>query len=178
MPDHVHLLVTPDAADGISRFMQHIGRRYVQYVNFSYQRSGTLWEGRYRASLVDAGHCLVTSYRYIESNPVRAGVAVSPAAHPWSSYPFNALGAPDRAITPHPLYLALGADARTRQAIYRDMSRTELHPHAVEEIRVALQQQVVCGSEHFKEQIEQTLPRRVRPGVRGRPRKVPEDANV
>jgi putative transposase len=178
MPNHVHLLLTPEAADGVSRFMQHLGRRYVQYVNFAYRRSGTLWEGRYKAALVDAECCLLATYRFIECNPVRAGLAVSPADYPWSSYAFSALGVPDRAITPHSLYRGLGPDAHTRQVIYRDMARTTLHVNAVEEIRIALQQQVVYGSEQFKEQIEQTCSYRVRPGLRGRPRKLVQTASA
>ena len=113
MTNHVHLLVTPGETGAISRFMQHVGRRYVQHFNFLYQRSGTLWEGRYKSSLVDAENYLLTCYRYIEMNPVRAAMVREPVEYRWSSHRANALGHPDSVLTPHALYLPDG-DLRQR----------------------------------------------------------------
>ena len=90
MTNHVHLLVTPMVEHGISNMMQALGRRYVYYINKNYQRSGTLWEGRYKASLIDNERYLLTCMRYIELNPVRAKMVEHPGEYPWSSYQANA----------------------------------------------------------------------------------------
>jgi putative transposase len=171
MTNHVHLLVSPEKHDSVPRFMQHIGRRYVQYINYAYRRSGTLWEGRYKASLVDVEQYLFTCYRYIELNPVRADMVRSPSDYRWSSYRHNALGMPDRIVTPHVLYTALAAEPSMRLAVYRELFRHQVDDEALQEIRTALNQEVVLGTERFREQIEKTLSRRARPGSRGRPRK-------
>ena len=171
MTNHVHLLITPEAHDSVPRCMQHVGRRYVQYINFTYRRSGTLWEGRYKTSLVDVEHYLFTCYRYIELNPVRANMVHAPSEYRRSSYRHNAMGIADRVVTPHALYAALGADPETRQAAYRELFRQHVDGDALKEVRVALNQEVVLGSERFREQIGRALSRRTRPGVRGRPRK-------
>lgn len=171
MTNHVHLLVSPEKHDSVPRFMQHIGRRYVQYINYTYRRSGTLWEGRYKASLVDVEQYLLTCYRYIELNPVRADMVRSPSDYRWSSYRHNALGMPDRIVTPHVLYTALAAEPSMRLAVYRELFRHQVDDEALREIRTALNQEVVLGTERFREQIENTLSRRTRPGSRGRPRK-------
>jgi putative transposase len=92
MTNHIHLLITPESKDGLSKVMQSVGRRYVQYFNTSYQRTGTLWEGRYKATIVDSESYLLTCYRYIELNPVRAKLVGHPAEYRWSSYHANALG--------------------------------------------------------------------------------------
>jgi len=92
MTNHVHLLITPHTQHGLGKVMQMVGRYYVQYFNHSYQRTGTLWEGRYKATLIDSERYLLTCYRYIELNPVRAGMVEHAADYPWSSYRFNASG--------------------------------------------------------------------------------------
>ena len=92
MTNHVHLLITPHKKDGISKVIQMLGRYYVQYFNNTYQRKGTLWEGRYKATLIDSEHYALGCYRYIELNPVRAEMVEHPAEYPWSSYGFNGLG--------------------------------------------------------------------------------------
>lgn len=171
MTNHVHLLVSPAQHDSVPRFMQHIGRRYVQYINYTYRRSGTLWEGRYKASLVDVEHYLFTCYRYIELNPVRAEMVRLPSDYRWSSYCHNALGRADRIVTPHVLYSSLGAEPLIRQAAYRELFHNHVDDAVLQEIRVALNQEVVLGGDRFRQQIEQTLARRTRPGSRGRPRK-------
>lgn len=151
MTNHVHLLVTADKPDGIAKLMQSIGRRYVQYINRSYRRTGSLWEGRFKSSLVQAEAYLLTCMRYIELNPVRANMANDPAQYRWSSYRHNGLGQADERITPHPLYLALGKDPDSRLAEYRGLFCSELDAEALADIRLALVQGQPLGSERFSE---------------------------
>jgi len=151
MTNHVHLLVTADRPDGIAKLMQSIGRRYVQYINRSYRRTGSLWEGRFKSSLVQVEEYLLTCMRYIELNPVRANMVNDPAQYRWSSYRHNGLGQADDRITPHPLYLALGKDEDSRLAEYRDLFRSELDEEALADIRLALAQGQPLGSERFSE---------------------------
>ena len=114
MTNHVHLLVTPGNEKGASHLMQAQGRKYVQYFNHTYDRTGILWEGRYKSTPVDSESCLLTVYRYIELNPVRADMVSHASDYPWSSYRHNALGKEIPLITPHVEYLPLGnsGDAR------------------------------------------------------------------
>jgi len=105
MHNHIHLLVTPDNRQALPKTMQSVGRRYAQYFNRNYHRSGSLWEGRYKAALVDTESYLLSCYRYIELNPLRAGIVRQPEDYPYSSYPFNALGKSDSLVTPHAVYL-------------------------------------------------------------------------
>ena len=115
--------------------MKALGQRYVQYINRTYQRSGTLWEGRFRSCLVQEDRYLLLCQRYIELNPVRATMADHPGEYRWSSYPVNAQGKPSAVITPHGIYDALGSDAAARQAAYRELFRYELEPGFADEIR-------------------------------------------
>ena len=121
MTNHVHMLMTPDSTEGISRVMQSLGRRYVQHINLTYHRCGTLWESRHKASLVDAEYYLLACYRYIELNPVAAQIVDHPGAYPWSSYSTNAYGKTNELITPHPVFLQLGTSAKVRQENYREL---------------------------------------------------------
>lgn len=123
MTNHVHILVTPNEDYAVSQMMQSVGRRYVGYVNRSYRRTGTLWEGRFKAALVDSERYLLVCSRYIELNPVRAKMVEGPGDYCWSSYRCNAHGVQDACITPHRLYEALGHDGETRQAAYRELFR-------------------------------------------------------
>ena len=177
MTNPVHLLVTPRIEYGLSQMMQSVGRRYVRYINHSYRRTGTLWEGRYKVSLVESDRYLLTCSRYIELNPVRANMVITPSADPWSSYRHNAFGKPDKCLTPHPLYLVLGTDTATRQHAYRELFHDPVDHALIHEIRDALNQELVLGSEYFKDRIERTLHRRARPGQSGRPR-VEEESPV
>lgn len=151
MTNHVHLLVTADRPDGIAKLMQSIGRRYVQYINRSYHRTGSLWEGRFKSSLVQVEEYLLTCMRYIELNPVRANMVNDPAQYRWSSYRHNGLGQTDERITPHPLYLELGKNEADRLAAYRSLFRSELDDEALTDIRLALAQGQPLGSERFSE---------------------------
>lgn len=119
MTNHVHLLLTPTDETGITRTIQTLGRRYVRYINQTYRRTGTLWEGRYQASLIDSDRYLLTCYRYIELNPVRAAMVETSEAYPWSSHRTNALGQPDPLLTPHPEYRRLGRTQAERQQAYQ-----------------------------------------------------------
>ena len=151
MTNHVHLLVTTERPDGVAKLMQSIGRRYVQYINRSYRRSGSLWEGRFKSSLVQSEEYLMTCMRYIELNPVRANMVNDPAQYRWSSYRHNGLGQADERIAPHPLYLELGKDDGVRQEAYRALFRSELDDAALSDIRLALAQGQPLGSERFSE---------------------------
>lgn len=173
MTNHVHLLMTPRVAGGVSKAMQSLGRRYVAHINGTYQRTGTLWEGRYKAALVESERYLLTCHRYIEMNPVRArGMDVShPGEYPWSSYRANALGAADPLVTPHPEYLKLGANPGERERAYRRLFEEHIDEQTLTSIRRSLNECRVFGGEAFKDEIEAVLARRVRPGKRGRPPK-------
>ncbi|MFH1818699.1 MAG: transposase [Pseudomonadota bacterium] len=169
MTNHVHLLVTPETPDGPARLMQSIGRRYVQYINRSYKRSGSLWEGRYKSSMVQAVTYLLTCMRYIELNPVRAAMVSDPGQYRWSSYRANGLGAQDERITPHMLYLALDPDTEERQTVYRALFRSELDDEAITDIRHALAQGQPLGESRFANIICQAAGVRRTNGQRGRP---------
>lgn len=169
MTNHVHLLMTPEDAEGISRVMQSVGRRYVQYINFEYRRSGTLWEGRHKASLVDAETYLLTCMRYIELNPVRASMVRHPAEYPWSSYRTNGQGERSSLINPHPGYLDLGAEDQERLTAYRSLFATCVDYTDLHAIREAIQFCTPLGNERFKEQIEHALGRSTGYAKRGRP---------
>jgi len=171
MTNHVHLLVSPGTEDGLSLMMRYVGSRYVQYVNYVYDRTGTLWEGRFRSSLIESERYLLTCYRYIESSPVRARIVGSPGQYPWSSYAHHAAGREDRVVRDHPIYVALGTTPYERQRAYRELFRQPLDSEELEEIRASVNEGLVLGGDRFKDAIERAAARRVRPGNGGRPRK-------
>ena len=169
MTNHVHLLMTPTIEEAISRVIQSVGRRYVQYINHTYRRTGTLWEGRHKASVVDAEHYLLACYQYIELNPVRASMVDHPSAYPWSSHAHNAYGRRQACITEHDLYLRLGADRAERCGAYRGLFSASLDRDGVHAIRRASAFGMPLGNERFKAQIEQALGSRIGHARRGRP---------
>lgn len=171
MTNHVHLLLTPTHQDSPSLLMKHLGQRYVQYVNRTYRRSGTLWEGRFRSSIVQDRGYLLRCYRYIELNPVRAGMAKHPRDYRWSSYCSNGEDSQSSLLKPHEEYLALGSKEHERQATYRALFRSELNSNEVAEIRLAANGGFVLGNEGFKVEIAAMLGRRVEPGISGRPKR-------
>lgn len=171
MTNHVHLLATPQTDHGISKMMQSIGRQYVRYFNKAYQRTGTLWEGRYKSCLVEADTYLLELYRYIELNPVRAKMINHPSEYVWSSYQINALGKPSELCTPHPLYLALGNNKQNRLKHYQQLLQTTQQSSLIDEIRQATHKNLAVGNAKFLSQIEQLTGRRVTPAKRGRPKK-------
>lgn len=124
MTNYVHLLVTPRDSDSLGRLFQYVGRYYVSYINKNYGRTGTLWEGQYKANIIDQESYLLHCYRYIELNPVRAGMVDSPEDYPWSSYSANALQGIDSLLSPHQIYLQLGKVEMTRKSAYRNLFET------------------------------------------------------
>jgi len=172
MTNHVHLLLSADLSEAPGAMMKALGQRYVQYVNRTYRRSGTLREGRFRSCLTQEETYLLACQRYIELNPVRAGMVEHPAEYRWSSYRANAQSEADILVQPHVLYLALGEDAASRQAAYRELFRYQLEPGLVDEIRRATNGNFALGNERFSADISAALGRRVVPGKAGRPRKV------
>ena len=172
MTNHVHLLLTAHAPHAVSRMMQALGRRYVRYINGVYRRTGTLWEGRFKSSLIDTRSYLLTCYRYIALNPVRAAMIASPAMYRWSSYARNALGAPQRLVTPHPEYTALGSSDSQRCAAYRELFQATLDADDLAAIRAHIEQERALGSPRFQAEIEAALARSVRLRGPRRPRKL------
>jgi putative transposase len=153
MTNHVHLLMTPKEKDSISRVLQHVGRLYVRYINQRYKRSGTLWEGRHKSSLVDSEPYLLKCYRYIELNPVVANMVEKPEEYPWSSYSFNGLGKADALIVPHILYSSMSNKSVLRCHLYRELFKVNLSVDDVHVIRTCLDASQVLGRGRFKEQI-------------------------
>ena len=169
MTNHVHLLATPSSPQAISRVMQHLGRCYVRYVNGKYGRTGTLWDGRFRASLVDTDRYLFTCCRYIELNPVRARIVERPDDYLWSSYRCNARGIADRLVSPHDRYKSLGTTDAARWQAYRALFREALDENELQQIRLMTREGWPLGSEPFKDEIGELLNRIARPPKRGRP---------
>ncbi len=169
MTNHVHLLASPGTEASLPKTLQSVGRRYVQYFNYRYERTGTLWEGRYKATLIDSEQYLLTCMRYIELNPVRAGMVDHPGDYPWSSYGANAVGEANRLITPHLLYRRLGRSAQARQRGYRQLFRGQIGKTDLQAIREATNKAWVLGNDRFKEKVATLAGRRTQPKPRGRP---------
>jgi putative transposase len=171
MTNHVHVLLTPTPTGRVDRLMQSLGRRYVRYFNDRHARSGTLWQGRYKAGLVDADDFLLRCYRYIELNPVRAALVRTAADYRWSSYGANALGIDDPVVSPHPLYLALGREDAPRRKNYQAMVAEAIPVEETDLIRQRLRHQQPLGAEGFRELVERRFGRVTGPRRRGRPAK-------
>jgi REP-associated tyrosine transposase len=171
MTNHVHLLVTPAESGAVGAMMQDLGRRYVRVINTIHGRTGTLWEARFRSSLVDSEAYLLTCHRYIELNPVRAGVVSDPGAYAWSSHAHYAADRVNPLITEHPVYLRLGQTRSERQAAFQSMFAMSLEDHLVAQIREAINTDSALGSETFMDDAEGKLGRSVRAPTRGRPAK-------
>lgn len=171
MTNHVHLLLAPQQAKDVPALMISLGRRFVQYINKTYRRTGTLWDSRYKSALIQSDLYLLICQRYIELNPVRAAMADDPAHYRWSSYRTHALGTADSRLTPHPAYLDLGANDVERRAAYRALFRTGLDAEAIADIRLALNQNQVLGNSKFHRQIEKMTGERREARPRGRPQK-------
>ena len=169
-------LVTPETAESLPGAMQSLGRRYVRHINAAYRRTGTLWEGRYRATPIDAEDYFLACCRYIELNPVRACMVAYPRDYPWSSWRAHAQGVADPLAADHPLYRGLGATAAERQAAYRALFRAALGEEFVEALRAATNGGWALGGERFKRKVAKVSGRRAEPLSAGRPRKPREDA--
>ncbi len=161
MSNHVHLLVTPKDECGPGLMMKAVGERYVRYFNGRYGRSGTLWDGRYRSCLVHDETYFLVCHRYIECNPVRAGMVADPSLYRWSSHRCNALQQPDAIITQHPIVAALGEDADRRTFAYRELFSRPQHDQEIAKLRDATNNNYACGSKEFEEKMAEKLGRQV-----------------
>lgn len=161
MTNHVHLLVTPPSAEAVSKMMQALGRSYVRYINITYSRTGTLWEGRFKSSIVDSSRYLLTVSKYIELNPVRANMVSHPGEYPWSSYRTNGMGVRIKLQSEHPEYQALSSSRSGRLLAYRGFVEQGLDLIDINEIRICANKGWVLGSEKFKRQIKEANDRRI-----------------
>ncbi|WP_292934278.1 transposase [Noviherbaspirillum sp.] len=177
MPTHLHLLVSPSDEPGLGRMMQWVGRHYVPYFNTRYGRAGTLWQGRYKATVIESERYFLVCSRYIESNPVRSGLVQEPADYAWSSYAHHAGVKPDPLITDHPLYWALGNTPFEREAAYKDLMNQGLTTREVDALSEATRKGWPLGSEKFISMLAKQSERRVTPAKRGRPPKPRPGAN-
>ncbi len=172
MTNHVHLLVTPQNGADVSLFMQYIGRRYVPYINQKYGMSGSIWEGRYKASLVQEDHYFLSVMRYIELNPVRANMVESPSHYRWSSFCHNAGLKVIKLIKRHQIYQGLANDDLERVKAYLAFFKSELEDEAMKKINDAWLTGTPLGSDYFKDMIEAKLMCKVGQDRRGRPHKM------
>lgn len=172
LPDQLHLLLTPSDADGLGQMMQWIGRYYVPYFNQKYGRAGTLWQGRYKTSVIDAERFFMIDSRYIEFAPVRAGLAASPGDYAWSSYAHHAGQKSDPAVTDHALYWALGNTPFQREAAYIALAEQALAAEEIATLERAVLKGWPLGSDKFKTDLQNRVKRQVLPAKRGRPFKV------
>lgn len=169
MTNHVHLLLTSATIEGCASLMKGVAQLHSQYINKKRRRTGYLWEGRYKSCLVQSEEYVLACYRYIELNPVRAGLVRRPVEYRWSSYACNAIGTSCELITPHEQYVGLGRDPAERQAVYRDLFGSLLGTERVEQIRTATNGGYALGTPEFKQAISRAVGRRVQKGVPGRP---------
>jgi putative transposase len=169
MTNHVHLLASPLRADSLPKTLQSVGLRYVQRFNASYERTGTLWEGRYRASVIDSERYLLTCMRYIELNPVRAALVSRPVDYAWSSHSANALGVFDPLVRTHEVYDRLGPNTDDCRVAYRALFSSALAAPDVDAIREATHKNWALGSDEFRNHIECVSGRRAAPAKNGRP---------
>ena len=175
MSNHLHLLVTPEAADSVPLMMQGVGRAYVRYFNRRHGRSGTLWEGRYRSTLIEAERHLLACMVYIDLNPVRAGMVATAADYPWSSHGHMIGLRIDPLITPHPLYWALGNTPFARERAYADLVEGAPGSPRQAELARGLRTAWALGGDAFVADLARRTQRRVSRTRPGRPRKAVED---
>jgi putative transposase len=159
MTNHIHLLMTPFERDSIQRVLQHLGRQYVQYINKTYRRSGSLWEGRHKGSMIIDELYLLRCYRYIELNPVTACMVNKPEEYPWSSFHCNALNNVDNLIHRHDEYMKLGSSDDARCFAYRELFKVPLCDHDVHDIRSSLDRNQWLAQSRFSEQIDDAFKR-------------------
>lgn len=169
MDNHVHLLASAPGTGSISRALRNLGQCYVQAFNRRHRRTGTLWEGRFKSCLVDSDRYLLAVYRYIELNPVRAGMVATPEAHPWSSVHVNLGQRTDTLVTPHPIFAAWGTGDGSHAAAYRRWLYQPIDVPELQAVRDHLRQERALGDLRFQAMVEKALnrPASVRPP--GRP---------
>ncbi len=172
MTNHFHLLPSPPpSGEALSRLIQSIGRRYVRYFNTEYKRSGTLWEGRFKSSVIDNEAYLLTCYRYIEENPVRAGLVEIPEDYRWSSYHHNVLGKEDILITEHELYKQISRIGLEGRDVYRELFTSPLYKSEIELVPKCIEKDEVLGEDCFHRRIEAKTGFKTRRGKHGGDRK-------
>jgi putative transposase len=169
MSNHFHLLVTPQSSDGLPQMMQAVGRRYVRYFNDSQQRSGTLWEGRYRSTLIQTDRYLLACMAYIDLNPVRAGLVAQAADYPWSSHGHFIGRRADKLVTPHPLVWELGNTPFAREAAYAELVQAGVNPVHQTALTQATLSGWALGEPDFVADLQKRTQRRVAKGQAGRP---------
>ena len=175
MPNHLHLLASPVEATGLAQMMQWIGRKYVPYFNQKYNRVGTLWQGRFKTSVIDSETYFLICSRYIECNPVRAQLAGAPGDYRWSSYAHHAGLRQDPAVVDHALYWALGNTPFQREAAYTALFQDPLSNAELLSIHTAAAKGWPLGSDAYKTQLQHRAKRQVLPARRGRPPKSKQD---
>ncbi|KKO61281.1 Transposase IS200 like protein [Janthinobacterium sp. KBS0711] len=153
MSNHVHLLLSTQGMASLASLMKMLNQRYVQYFNWRYGRTGSLWEGRYKSCLVQGERYLLICQRYIELNPVRAGIVALPGQYCWSSYRSNAQGVHDDLLSPHSLYLTLGRDESERQKKYQTLFQDELGERCIGQLREAVNAEFAVGDQAFLRQV-------------------------
>ncbi|WP_462322681.1 transposase [Halochromatium sp.] len=178
MGNHLHLLMTAAEAQGIAKVMKQVAQRYVQRLNRRYGRTGGLFEGRFRSSVIDADGYLLACMRYIELNPVRAAMVTAPGDYPWSSYRANALGEADPVVKPHALYAGLADAADARRAAYRRLFEDVLSEELLTQVRDCTNGGFVLGPPQMEQQVAAMLGRPVSKGTPGRPRKQREETEA
>lgn len=172
LPNATHIIATPHLNDSLPSMMQSLGRRYVQYINHRHQRSGTLWSGRYKSSVIDSEAYLLSCYRYIELKPMHHGYVDSPEQYKWSSFNHHTGRLKNDLITEHHLYNKLGKNWHERANQYNQQFLYEFDPHLLKYIAETIKLGQVLGGDKFKDKIEKIAEHRVRPLRRGRPKKV------
>jgi putative transposase len=182
MTNHVHLLITPSGMDSCAKLMRNLGQRYAQYFNRRYDRTGALWEGRFRSCLVDSARYVIACQRYIELNPVRAGMVASASAYRWSSHNGNAGRVVNRQLTPHPTFLSLGEDAEARQQWYQELFSQADDPLFLAAVRDATNGGFALVGEELKSNVEaiagRHLQRRKRGPMPGRTQTAADDPSA
>lgn len=163
MTNHVHVLLSPRGEQGLSKMMQVVGTRYVQYFNSRYSRIGALWQGRYKASIVDSDGYFFICTRYIELNPVRAGIVRQPGEFPWSSYGHNVLGRTDPLVREHSLFDSLGHTPRDRRAAYAEMFAGVIDDRTLQMIRESANKGWALGDDEFRKRVEAATRRQAAP---------------
>jgi len=169
MSNHFHLLATPETAEGIPQMMQSVGRRYVRYFNQRQARTGTLWEGRYRSTLIQAERHLLACMVYIDLNPVRAGIAETAADYPWSSHGHYVGRRSDKLVTPHPLWWQLGNTPFAREAAYLELVQSGLAPAQERALTDSALRGWALGEPEYVADLQRRTERRVTKARAGRP---------
>jgi putative transposase len=172
MSNHFHVLATPQTEDGVPRMMQSVGRSYVRHFNGKYARSGTLWEGRYRSTLIQAERYLLACMVYIDLNPVRAGMVADPAEYPWSSHAHYVGRRTDRLVAPHPLFWELGNTPFARELAYAELVRSGLSAAQQQALTDSAMRGWALGEQAYVQDLQRRTERRIVKSRAGRPPKL------